>query len=361
MKLTVRTLFFIALSAVSFSAAAGPEVRWLEDVHNFGAFNEDDGIAVANFKFVNTGDAPLEIRYARASCGCTTPKYSTTPVAPGDTGTVVVEYDPKGRPGKFSKKVYIDMNTDPERSRLRVEGVVIGSASTIAQRFPADYGSLKLANTAGMFGEITKGSVGTYFLEAYNRSNDTVAPFVDALPPYINVDIKPELVPPGEKTTFIFYLRSDKCPHWGAFTDSVAIHPDRESALAKKFPVVGIINEDFSRLTPGQMAKAPVVRPESDTIDFVSLERSSSEPVGQILRIKNTGKSPLEIRRAYTPDKGVEVSVDKTTLKPGKEAKMSVVVTPSALTGALLNSRITLITNDPTQPVKIIRAVAEIR
>jgi len=39
----------------------------------------------------------------RASCGCTTPSWTKDPVSPGETGSIVAEYNPLNRPGSFSK------------------------------------------------------------------------------------------------------------------------------------------------------------------------------------------------------------------------------------------------------------------
>lgn len=357
----IRNIIPAAFAAVAVSASAAGSVRWLGEVHDFGAFDEDNGIATANFKFINTGQEPVEITNVRTSCGCTTPKYSSSPVAPGDTGTVVVVYDPKGRPGRFKKKIYVDMNTEPSRTRLFIEGVVIGSPATVAQRFPVGCGNLQLSTSTALFGEITKGKMSTLFLDGYNRSSDSITPVVDNLPEYIEVAVKPRVVAPGEQTSFIFYYNSANCPQWGVVTDSVTIRPDKTSHVSITIPAVAIINEDFSKLTPGQLAKAPQVRPETESLDFGTLVQSSSEPVTRTMTVKNTGKSPLMIRRVQTPDRGVSVSIDKENIKPGKTATLTVVVIPSELPGAMLNSRITLITNDPSAPVKTLRAVATLQ
>ena len=90
----------ILLSAISFVAActiaanAAPAARWLETTHDFGAFDEDMGNVDALFRVVNDGDAPLVILAARASCGCTVPAFTSDGIAPGDTATIKVTYNP---------------------------------------------------------------------------------------------------------------------------------------------------------------------------------------------------------------------------------------------------------------------------
>ena len=121
---------------------------------------------------------------ARPNCGCTAPKYSTTPIAPGDTGFVAVSYDPAGRPGRFDKFVAVDLSYPSSRIKLHVAGTVIGAPSSVSQRFPAACGSgLLLAKGALMTGEVDKGQLRTVFLGGYNSSPDTLQPSVEGLPP----------------------------------------------------------------------------------------------------------------------------------------------------------------------------------
>ena len=72
----------------------------------------------------------------RASCGCTSPSYTKQPVAPGETGTVTVTFNPAGRPGRFTKTLMVDLAGDDgtERKTLTINGVVIGSESTLMTR-----------------------------------------------------------------------------------------------------------------------------------------------------------------------------------------------------------------------------------
>ena len=106
---------------------AQSSIKWLCDEFNFGAFKEDSGLVTCQFKGVNVSDEHVAIIRARATCGCTTPQYSSSAFAPGDTITVTVSYDPEGRPGRFMKKVYIK----PELEIFEVEpaGVMLLGSS----------------------------------------------------------------------------------------------------------------------------------------------------------------------------------------------------------------------------------------
>lgn len=347
---------FVSLSLVFIAACAGAGIGWIATEYDFGAFDEDSGNVGCTFRYVNTGDSPLSIVAARASCGCTSPRYGQTPVAPGDTGTIYVSYDPAGRPGRFSKHIYIDANTEPRRSTLTIKGVVVGSENTVKSRFPVDMGRLKLRNGAVMMGEVNKGHIKTVFLDGYNRSQDTLRPLVKDLPPYMEVTAIPKDVPPGEQVSFNFYLRSDRCDKWGIVSDSVTVVPD-PTRPQESYPlsVVAVISEDFGKMLPGQLAKAPKVAVSTERIDFDRI--TGDGPLAGSVTISNEGKDALLVRRVYTQDKGIEVKIDKKTVKRGKTATLSVTVDPALMKGDILNARVMLITNDPDNPTVTIRVV----
>ena len=77
------------------------------------------------FQFENTGEHDVWITEVHPSCGCTIPGYTETPVAPGETGVVNVDYDPRARFGSFrhSVVVHFEDGSDNEiREVIFVEG-----------------------------------------------------------------------------------------------------------------------------------------------------------------------------------------------------------------------------------------------
>ncbi len=76
------------------------------------------------FKFTNTGNAPLIITDARSSCGCTVPQYpKNTPIAPGDTGELVVKFNGSGK-NQVTKTVTVTANTEKGSELLRIKAFV---------------------------------------------------------------------------------------------------------------------------------------------------------------------------------------------------------------------------------------------
>lgn len=360
----MRLAHILATAAIALGAAhaaAQPQAHWLNTTHSFGAFDEDMGSVTTYFKVVNTGDKPLSILSVRASCGCTSPSYSHKPVAPGDTGQVAVTYNPAGRPGKFNKKVRVETNANPATATLTIKGVVIGDRQTLRAHYPVDLGVLKLKNTVVQFGEVTKGRTKTAFLDGYNQSADTIRPSIAGLPPFVVADIAPKAVPPGEQVTFTFFYDSSKAKdQWGLSTSEIMLSPDRSASQKKPVSLVAIVNEDFSKLTPEQRENAPKAAYSTPTIDLGRINRDGK--INAELFIDNFGKEPLVIRRISCPDEFITVKCGKNKIKPGGRARIDVTVDAAAIpsSAALVNSRLTVITNDPARPSAPIRIVAEL-
>ena len=70
------------------------------------------------YNFKNTGNMPLVLSNVNASCGCTTPSYSTEPVAPGERGFITVKFNSKGKEGKLNKTVTAYANTKPAENTV---------------------------------------------------------------------------------------------------------------------------------------------------------------------------------------------------------------------------------------------------
>lgn len=110
--------------ANSQPSGPAPAFEFEEEEFDFGTINEGD-VVNHTFKFTNTGEAPLVIQSASASCGCTVPSYPKEPIAVGESGEIQVQFNSKNKSGQQSPNVTITANTEPNVSRLRIKGVVV--------------------------------------------------------------------------------------------------------------------------------------------------------------------------------------------------------------------------------------------
>lgn len=90
----------------------------IENSHvSLGRIIEGDSI-FHTYYFKNTGNLPLKIISVNASCGCTTPKWSTELIQPGKKGFIRVKFDSKGKEGKLKKSITAYCNTLPAENRM---------------------------------------------------------------------------------------------------------------------------------------------------------------------------------------------------------------------------------------------------
>ncbi len=124
MKKSLIILCTLLISAIAVSAQ-GPAFKWSKTTHDFGSFKVGE-VHKTTFSFTNTGDKPLIIYKASASCGCTSATWTKEPVKPGGTGTIEVTYDSKDKPYPFQKSIWVmsNVNTgDKSNVELKIKGI----------------------------------------------------------------------------------------------------------------------------------------------------------------------------------------------------------------------------------------------
>lgn len=353
------------LVALATSLAAQPQATWLERHHDFGVFMEQDGKVSCQMRLTNTGDKPLLIVKAQAGCGCTVVNFPEDAIMPGDTATVSITYNPSGRPGQFTKQALIFTNTTTKRSILEITGNVIPTAATLDKQYPVKAGSLRISQQNLPLGELTRGKNKTEYLSAYNASTDTVMVTVMGFKPHLRLAVVPDTVPPARVTALTVHYLSGKAPLWGLNTDTVMVfcrslrhRPTDGPVGMAEIQVMAQVIEDFDSLSDKDRNDAPVISVDcGDRIDLGTFTKQG-ERVTRTFTITNRGKRPLAIRRLWVPDgEGITVTANRTEIKRGKSATVTVTVDTSRQQGDLLNVPLTVMTNDPVTPRLTIRLV----
>lgn len=314
-------------------------------------------------RLVNTGNEPLLVVKAQVGCGCTAINYPQSEILPGDTATISITYNPSGRPGEFTKQAIIFTNTNPKRTILEIMGNVIPTNKTLDSQYPLQAGSLRISQKSIPFGELKKGENKTLFLSAYNASTDTMIVTVDGALPHVKPAIVPDTVPPARVTALTVHYISTHAPLWGLNDDiltmsCVPLHQPSSVVSGKAdIHVMAQVMERFDRLTDKELKEAPVVSVDcGESLDFGTV--TAGETMTRTFTITNKGKSPLAIRRLWVPEgEGVTVNANRTEIKRGKSATVTVTVDTSQIQGELLNVPLTLLCNDPASPRLTIRLV----
>jgi len=105
----MKKVFLTLLAAIgTLTISLAQEIKFDKMEHDFGTLKQDAPCQV-DFKFTNTGKAPLILAEAKPSCGCTTPEFPKDPIAPGKSAKITVKYD-SHRVGAFDKTVTVKSN-----------------------------------------------------------------------------------------------------------------------------------------------------------------------------------------------------------------------------------------------------------
>lgn len=120
-----KILYFAFSLSLAFSAASaqtvaplpkqkvvtdGPLISFTESKFDFGTIKEGE-VVKHTFQFKNTGNQTLIISEVKVTCGCTTPDWTRTPVAPGQTGYITAQFNSTGKPGQNHKVITVVSNS----------------------------------------------------------------------------------------------------------------------------------------------------------------------------------------------------------------------------------------------------------
>ncbi len=115
MKKLVFLFSFMAFFAVI--ASSQPVMTFDKPEVDYGTIPQYSD-PVRKIKFKNTGNAPLIIKDAASSCGCTVPQYQREPIMPGGTGEIEIRYETQ-RLGQAQKMITFTTN-EPNEQRILV-------------------------------------------------------------------------------------------------------------------------------------------------------------------------------------------------------------------------------------------------
>lgn len=103
-----------------------PVMTFEKAEHDFGNIVQGTQVETV-FKFTNTGKAPLIITDAKSSCGCTVPEKPKDPIAPGETGELLVKFNGSGS-NQVMKTITVTANTANGKETLRIKAFVTPKA-----------------------------------------------------------------------------------------------------------------------------------------------------------------------------------------------------------------------------------------
>ena len=219
----MKKLACIVATMLIALVSMGQTITFKKTTHDFGKINEADGRVTTTFSFSNDGDAPLVLSNVRASCGCTTPKWTREPIEPGQTGEITVTYNPAGRPGRFQKTVTVTSNTAQATTKLYIKGEVVPKPAKPEDLFPVKMGDLNLKRRTLSYGSMVQGTEKMQEVEYTNLTDHdvTVEVLVSAVNNYLKPHVTLTTVKPNETGKIQITLVSNECPILGPINNKV--------------------------------------------------------------------------------------------------------------------------------------------
>lgn len=354
-----KIVLFLLIAFTGVSLTAQPVMTLSEKEHDYGTFKEEAGPQKYDFIVNNTGNQPLVIQRIAASCGCTTPEWTKSPIPAGGKGTITAIYDPKNRPGKFSKTLSVYTNSKPEVVTLVIKGEVTPREKTIEELFTFAAGPVRFESNHLAFTNVKKTEKKIRTMQVINTSNETVKVEFDLMPTFLTLKVSPETLKPGQKGLVTGTYDATQNDGWGQSSNMVKVVTNGQSNQNAYYYVSANLVEDFSSLSKEELENAPVFNIDTKTYDIGKMKGSTAADVEY--KITNTGKSDLFIRhvRSTCGCTAVQQGNKGEGIKPGESTIIKAVFNSGSYKGKV-SKAIYVYSNDPRNSEVVLMLTADV-
>lgn len=335
-RFIVLWVFFIP----SLLFAQKARIEFFTTSHNFGTISEKGGNVTVDFNFKNTGKVPLILRNVRSGCGCTILEWDKRPVAPGDTSSIKVAFDPLDRPGTFVKSIAVNSNASNSVVTLTIRGNVSREPAGPYDAYKYDIDGIKLTGKTIQLGTIIRTQVVERQIEMINSNQQPATIQTSSASPHLKVQAEPTTLAKNQKGTITLQYDASQKDDWGFVTDKIQVKVNDHTE--GNIIVAATLSEDFSQYK-GDFSTAPIFSLSEN--EYVMNNLETNHTYHHEFYIQNTGQSELIIRKINTSDENISVNTSKKIIKPGKKVKVHVSLTTGKAEKMI--KIIQFITNDP--------------
>lgn len=356
MRKCLTIVSFVLLVIQSIAQVAKP-LQFKEETFDFGEVMEIAGPVTHQFEFTNLANRPVKILNVKPSCGCTTPDWTKELIPPGKTGFIQARFDPKGRPGYFTKSLTVTTDADSNPITLQIKGSVMTARGEVHTEYSGINGNWRIKTSSFNLGKIflkdefvvrdfpimNSGAKSITYLNKYDG------------PAYVRVSVEPKTLAPGEKGVIKLSYNGKMKNDYGFQSDNVTLHTDDEQQPQKSFAVFATLEDYFPALTPEAAAKAPKLQIETATLDFGRIKQNQSSV--KEVSVLNTGKSTLQIKAIQSNCTCITISSANKSLKVGESTIIKISFNPQDRKGTQQKA-VTIYSSDPQNPVQRITLAA---
>jgi hypothetical protein len=359
MKKYLLIISLLVFSGIVCAQYAQTKMKVSETEHDFGKFKEEAGRQSYDFVVTNIGTDPLVIQNVAASCGCTTPDWTKQPIPGGGTGKITAIYDPKDRPGPFSKTLTVYSNSKPEAVVLIIKGEVIPHEKTVDELFTFPVGPVRFESNHMAFTDVIKTEKKIRVMPIINTSDAPVKVEFTQLPAHLTVKANPETLKPGQKGLVEGTYDATKNQSWGNVSDMVKIVLNGVAQENVYYYVSANLVEDFSSLSKDDLENAPVFKVEATTVDLGKIKGNTQNEVE--FKFTNAGKNDLILRylRSSCGCTAVQQGNQGVGIKGGQSSSIKATFNSGSYKGKVTKA-IYVYTNDPKNSQVVLMLNADV-
>jgi len=328
---------------------------------DLGVIFQESGVASCIFEFTNNSTNTFEIRSLEVSCGCTTPHSNKKTYAPGESGKITVNFDPKGIVGKVDKWVQVRGNFS---DALDLELTFDAEIKLLAERdksayYPGEFGYLLFEKLKLNWENKMNNAV---FYDTVRLENDGYADielqeFID-LPSFIEPLNFPLTLKPHELGMLVLKIDLTIVDTVGPVAGSLKINTTDKYFKRKQIDYYLNVKSDYSSLSKRQLKNAPRLVLSSDLVDMGTMKSGIVRT--KTITITNSGKQPLVFKRIETDCYCAILKPTKKILATGESLEIPVFYDSLFKSGKQYR-KITLYSNDPVNPIQIITIKADVK
>lgn len=303
----------------------------------------------AEFELINNGKKSLRISEVQTSCGCMVADYPQQAIQSGEKFLVRVTFDSR-QMGHFDKFADVCTEGSDTPLMLRMKGVVVREVKDYSGDYPYQIGALLADKNTLEFNDVNSGESPQLKIHIRNTGGETVEPVVMHLPDYLEADVSPSKIKSGRAGVVTITLDSRKLDDLGLTETKVFLgnKPGDKVDSDKEISVSAVLLPQFQDMTEAELALAPAIEVSEKELNLGAAD--GKKKLKGTVMIKNTGKSELRISNLQMFSSALSVSLNKSVLDPGEEAKLKVTANVERMKKSKSEPKVLMITNDPNNP-----------
>ena len=180
-----------------------------ECIQSVGTLLETDAPATMYYTFRHVGDKPTAIRLVRTFCRCTSARYDTLTLQPGDTGRVALTYRPRNHPGTIDECAYVYTSDSDSKPIARL--VLLGEVKEVNEwrHLPHAVGPLRLKRKEAVADFSDAGRPVVVRIACANAGDVRLRLSTEGLPSYASFHTEPRVLRPGQEGDLVITLQPD--------------------------------------------------------------------------------------------------------------------------------------------------------